>query len=327
MMMNRVVGVICIILCFSVLAGIILEVDHPDYGYDSDVSIAEDGFSYSVSSFAPAEFNIVVTDNGGKSPIEYLYIYYDDRYGSTFPDYLSVVEQMESRFFDRGFKSIRLNTSGLADILATDGHGTGIVMGTGTMPSGYADPMLKWVRNGGTVYWTYDVIGKYIGHDDGTYSIADRSMEADFLGIECTSMERASAVDKETVTGYSQALGIRNREMLGALDRSLLTVPYLAIGYQSDDLSEIVSVQCGEGTVCVISGDHDAYQISDIVQCVCSGINEVSVLISHVTEHTDAARSVSGKISSEVSDGDVYIAYSYVTGLNPPYGKTVRFVL
>lgn len=324
--MNRTIRAIILIVCALLLIGGLLEVFHPDYGYRSELSIGDGSISYLVSSFAPAEYNILFTENNGKESVDTLYIYYDEGYGSSFPDYGSVVDQMESRFSDRGMKVSRADTMGLKSILSVSPWKVGLVMGAGTIPEEVAHDLLLWIQNGGTVYWTYDVMGQYLSRSDGTYYTAEISMQADFLGSQCTVMERVSAVSKETATGYTQALGIKNKEMLGSLDLALIEVPYLSFGYQAGDRSEVVLLQCGSGTICVISGDHDMYQITDTVQVACAGLTERSELKSYTVQHTDVLHGASGSSDFTLDAGREYVAYSYVSGLNPPYGKTARFV-
>ena len=325
--MDRTIRAIIIIICALLLIGGLLEVFHPDYGYRSEFSLDDGSISYSLSSFAPAEYNILFTDNHGKESVEALYIYYDEGYGSSFPDYGSVVEQMESRFSDRGMRTSRADSSVLKEILASSTSKVGIVMGAGTIPEESAQDLLAWIQNGGTVYWTYDVMGQYLSRSDGTYYTAETSMQADFLGSQCTVMERVPAVSKDMSTGYTQVLGMKNREMLGSLDLSLIEVPYLSFGYQIDNRSEVVLLQCGSGTVCVISGDHSMYQITDIVQVACAGLTERSELKSFAVQHTDVLHSTSGSSGFTLDAGTEYVVYSYVSGLNPPYGRTARFVL
>jgi len=323
--MNRTIQALIIILCVCLFAGEALEILHPSYGYNTEIRLQDNGFSYSLSSSAPAEYNILFTDNSDKSSVETLYLYCDESYGSTYPEYGSVVSQMESRFSDRGLNATRADTPKLSDILSSSPVKTGIVMGSGAIPETLADDLLDWIQSGGTLYWTYDVIGQYLSKDDGTYYTAETSRQSDFLGSECTRMERVTSVTKETTTGFTQGLGLNNKEMLGALDTSELSSLFLSVGYQFNSLSEVVLLRCGSGTICVISGDHDMYQISDIVQVVCSGLTEKSSLLSIVNEKTGLLHSKSGKVESVLSTGNEYVVYSFVSGLNPPYGKTERF--
>lgn len=323
--MNKTVQALILVLCVCLFGGEALELLHPSYGYNADIRLQDDGFSYALSSSAPAEYNVLFTDNSDKSAVETLYLYYDASYGSTYPEYGSIVDQMESRFSDRGLNTTRADTPRLSEILASPPSKTGIVMGSGAIPENLVDSLLLWIKAGGTVYWTYDVIGQYICKNDGTYYTAETSRQSDFLSSECTKMNRATSITKETVTGYSQGLSLGNKEMLGALDTSAISVPFLSIGYRLGTLSEVVLLPCGSGTVCVISGDHDMYQISDLVQVVCSGLTEKSSLLSVIKERTGILHSKEGVSANPLTAGNEYVVYSYVSGLNPPYGKTVRF--
>ena len=324
--MKHIIQFIVLILCAVFVVGEVLEVVHVNYAYSSEVSLSDNTFHYSVSSDCSADFNIILTENPDRKAVNTVYIYLDSAWGCAFSDYESIVDPLQKRLADRGTESEIINTTGLGDLLSQPSAGVGIVIGTGTIPETLKDQLLYWVQSGGTLYWTLGIIGNYLSKPDGTYYTPATSMEPSFLGDCCTTLESANAVHKETVTGFSDLLELKNREMYGSLDVHRIPGRYLALGYTLDTFSEIVFVECGLGTVCVISGKHDMYQSNDLIQIICAGLTLDSKIAISINTSSNLYRNSEGSSAIMVNPSSEYVAYSFVSGLNPPFGKTVRFL-
>ncbi len=311
------------VLCVTIVAGGVTVALHPASAYSSSVSATDDGFSYSVGGGSAAEYNIAISSNSSES-VDTLYIYCDSAYGSKFDHLDDAVARLQNRLSDAGFQSKTINTSKLVEVVAQPSEGVGIVMGSGTIPEEVVGgELLSWVKSGGTLYWTWDIIGCYAAKSDGTYYALEESVQKDFLGADCTSTEIIRATSTDTSNGYSRALSLCNNFLYGGLDTSLLPGAYLSFGYASGDVREITLVSCGSGTVAVVSGDNDMYQTTDLVRLICSGAQAGSELVFSEHLKVSLGQTIGGTATIAKTPGMKYSVFVFVSGTNIPYGNVI----
>lgn len=311
------IGVVIVLSVGGILSSM-----HISYGYSSELSEIENGLSYKVGGGAPAEYNILLSEN--TSSVEKVYLYFDPAYGTLYNDGGKFVKNISNRLSDRGFANETIDTVGLKQLLSESPIGVGLMISSGAIPEDVADgTLLKWVQSGGTLYWTFNCIGLYGARSDGTVYSFDRSYQSDFLGSDCTSLNNIVASNYETTSGYTTALSLTSTNLFGGLISSAITNPHLSIGFTKTGVYGTTLISCGSGMVAVVSGNHDVYQKTDIVQLICSGITVDSKLIEHKIVKTGLGKMVDGEILFTKVPGTKYVIYVYTSGINPAYGKTM----
>ncbi len=312
-------------ICVLLSVGEILSSMHISYGYSSELNEIDSGLSYKVGGGSPAEYNIVLSEN--TSSVEKIYLYFDPAYGTLYDDGGRFITNVSHRLSDRGFANETIDTVGLKQLLSESPIGVGLVMGSGAIPEDVADgTLLRWVQSGGTLYWTLGCIGLYGARSDGTVFSFDKSCQSDFLGSDCTSLNNIVASDHETESGYTTALGLTSTNLFGGLVSSEIAGPHMSIGFTEAGIYGTTLVSCGSGMVAVVSGTHDVYQKTDLVQLICSGISVDSKLIEHSVVKTGLGKNVDGEIIFAKTPGLKYVVYVYTSGINPAYGKTMRVI-
>mgnify|MGYP006916081431 CR=1 FL=1 len=292
------------------------------YGYDSEVS--EDG-SFRVHSSGSNVYDIVSSDNGSFQSVRKLIVYSDDSYGGVVHgvtvevgaralDEEYYLSQLSNNLEYLGFSDIATaNAASLKDALARGAPaGTGIVVVHGALPdtvySGSpGDAILSWISAGGTLYWAGEALGKYIGHADGTVSLAPEGYQSLFLGSECIldleisdvpgdNRNVGRAYSRADSGGYSEALHMKNNNVLYGVDPSLLDGrEALCTGYCQDGHYSVSLVSLGSGCVCVMGGTFSNYQRMDLANVIAAGIGPASTLagVAHGTvSHGTAEGSV-----------------------------------
>lgn len=321
--MDRKTMAVVTVLCIVVLFGGAVSAAHVPSGYSAEVSANEDSISYSFGKGTGAEYRLTVSEDS--SPVDKVYLLCDEGYGNIFGEIADFTERLHKRLADRGCDSTVIGVSGLSEVLSGTAAGTGIVMGSGTIPEEVSDTLLKWVQEGGTLYWTFGTLGILGSRSDGTTFIYQKSLENLFLGSECTSLtgNRADALD--TSDPFSEALGLKNNDLSFGLEKDRIGFEHRCFGYTDGSVSEVSLVRCGSGTVAVVSGDHDVYQTTDLAQLICSGITAGSAFTGSATEKVSPGEKAHGSLDVSLVPGRTYTVFVYAEGINPPYGKVWRF--
>ena len=143
-----------------------------DGSYNASASMNADGTVSFTLSGPDTNYSYSVFSNT-KIP-DKLYLYYDDSYRSDFNDqytqkeFLTVLQSMLER---RGMSSTFVNANELVTVM--DDHDSAVFFVSGALPDTVYDgntagtsPFVKWMTNGGTVYWTGPEIGRYISTHD-----------------------------------------------------------------------------------------------------------------------------------------------------------------
>lgn len=183
-----------------------------------------------------------------------------------------------------GVKDIEMaDAQRLAEVLKDPAYaGCGIIMTSGAFPDTVYDgtsgsPVLKWIAEGGSMYWVSMQIGRYIGHSDGTVSDAPAGYEKLFLGMtgclnpmEQTEDRRGGAAYGDvTDNALRYALSLKNNNILYAVDTSAMGgTEHLSMGYCEEmggkTYASIVLVRNGNGQVCIMAGDYSNHQRMDL---------------------------------------------------------------
>lgn len=318
--------------------------DYTDYS--ADASLSDGILDYTVSADGSKVYSVVVSDDGGFTGIDRLYLYYDETYPSDYEavdadvgapkfDQLYYLEQVAGLLEFRGISDVRfVNAAELGAALQSDiengtCRGTGLVVVSGALPDTVYkgngdDPVFGWMNAGGSLYWAGNALGMNYATPEGLVPVDDY-MDL-FFGGDCLyTGDENKAYQEVSSNGYTKALSLMNNDVRYGVNPSMVggDRACLGIGFESDKgYTSICMVQQGEGMVCVFGGQLSNFQRYDMAQVIAAGLGPESELLE-VVDGSVTRGSVSGTI--EGLTGSDVSAYIYLGGYYPVYGKLFRF--
>lgn len=334
---------IALVIIAVILIGevIVYTSDYTDYS--ADATLTDGTVSYDVTSGGTKPYSVVVNDNDDYTGTDTLYIYYDETYPTDYEDVdVSIgaqvldqkyyTEQVVNLLKSRNYHNIVfVDSEQLAEALAEDVssgtcRGSGLLMTSGVFPDTVYkgdsnDPIMRWMSEGGSLFWVGNLIGAYYASPDGLHPVD--GYQSLFFGSECLNTGDADAAYSE-ISGndYTHALSLQNNNVKYAVNPDMLPEDRtnLSIGFTEDGYSSITLVQYGAGMVCVLGGDFSNYQIYDLVQTIASGLGPQSTMVSLRT----------GTVSNGTETGTIedvtgrnLSAFIYLGGYYPVYGKLI----
>lgn len=294
------VVVIAIVLCAAILVGEILTYSQDVHEYWAEAEWSEGRVEYRVSSSGGDVYDALLVDNGPRPPVNALMLFVDDRYEEYYADASAVsdppilsqpyfAEQVKAFLEFRSFAGAELcHDEDLIDFIGTtidDPSGKAILVSSYALPSEVYDgtsgcPLMRWISNGGTLYWVGSEIGRFYRDDSGLHAV-DGNQEL-FLGVQgCVNTSGSTIATEKIDNGFADALCLKNSNVMNGVDVSKVDGA-LGIGYSEDGYSSIALTSCGSGSICIFAGIFDINLFDDIGQVVSSGLTSDSVILGHV---------------------------------------------
>ncbi len=312
-----------------------------DSTYSADAYLSSDGVDYRVSSGVSNVYDVVVSDNGTFPAATEYYVYYDEGYADILEDAWHAlggkaldqeyyVSQMLHQLDNRGIRAEVLDATGLRDmVLSGGGSSKALIVVSGAFPDTVysgdaADPIVRWISGGGSLYWVGNLLGAYVSSEDGIRAVGD--YEALFFGAgTLNGSDSVKAYDEISDNGYLGALSLMSNSIRYSLNPGALSVPHLAVGYSDGIYASIVLAQYGSGMICVVGGDYSNNQRADLVQIVSAHLCYQSVLVGsdsgEVTRGTE-----SGFVAFAADSGSRYSVYVYLGGFYLEYARCFDYV-
>lgn len=312
------VVVTAIVLCAAILVGEVLTYSQDAHGYGAEAAWGEGRVEYRVSSSGGDVYDALLVDNGARPGIDTLMLFVDDRYDEYYrdaseasdPPILSqayFAEQVEAFLEFRSFSGAELcRDEGLIGFIAAtlgDPSGKAVLVSSYALPSEVYDGsaeclLMRWIANGGTLYWVGSEIGRFYRDDSGLHTV-DGNQEL-FLGVrDCVNTVGSAIATEKIDNGFTDALCLKNSNVMNGIDVSRVEGA-LGMGYSEGGYSSIALVPCGSGSICVFAGIFDINLFDDIGQVVSSGLTSDSAILGHV--RGDVRR---GEVA-----GDIYFDHS-----------------
>ena len=328
--------ILAVVLCAVVVLGEAFTYWIDVHDYDAKAEFSSGRMDYSVSSSGSDTYSVVLMDDNGMESVKELHIYVDTGYDKYYQDVhkKSGIYHTEEQYYSeqimkhlefRGFKDVTLvekdELIAYIDDTMSNPIGHGLFITSYALPSeiysgNASDKILKWIDNGGTLYWSSSEIGKYYVDDNGLHEVADNQLL--FFGRECVNTGNLEHATKTIDNGFRESFTLQDSGLKYALDTSELGNS-LSIGYCEDEYSSISFVKHGNGMICVIGTmDEIIAQMEDTAQIIASGITYASEIID--TVKGDVVRgTVKGSIDyTAVGNGCAYI---YIGGTYTLYGR------
>ena len=313
---DRIV-IISIALCAIVMFGELMAYGHGPFHYDAEVTWNGDEMEYTVSSSTAETFSLILMDNGDVKAPEKLYIYINDSHDRFFDDALSKgnifnanqqhsAKQIALSLAVRGFTNVEvLHEADLFEILNNDplsGSPRGLLVMSYSLPSsvynGNPDcPLIKWIENGGSLYWTGSEIGKFYHTEDELIQVTNNQLL--FFGWNCVNTQgfdmANSVLDSN---GLTHALSLKSNRVMYALNVDGLANS-ISLGFSEGGYSSISLVQKGAGMICVIGGwNMIPNKYDDISQVISSGIT-CTTTVAKIIEGEVIRGNINGTIETK----------------------------
>ena len=332
--------ILAIFLCAALVIGEVFTYGINTHSFDAKAEFSSGTLDYSVSSSGSDTYSVVLLDDNNVAPIKKLYIYvnedYDRYYRSLGEDktcyfeqqYFS--EQIKKSLALRGFYDVTLlNTKELIDLIddpASDPKGKGLFVSSYSLPSeiysgNTTDSLMKWIYDGGSLYWSSSEIGKYYTDSNGLHEVANNQVL--FFGKECVNTGKLEHATSVVDNGFKDALTLLNSGLRFTLNTDGIP-DSLSIGYCEEGYSSISFVKHGNGMVCVVGAMFIGGQfeiiplINDLSQIIASGTTYASEIID-LAKGNVVRGTVNGKMDYTVTGKA--IAYIYIGGTYTVYGR------
>lgn len=281
--------------------------------FGAEATFVPGGADYEVRSSVYTEYKIAAIDNGGSTPLEHLYIYLDDYfapYCMSAADAEKHVGYLEMEMDQKGFRSHeRLNADSLEQALIAAGPfaGKGILIPFGTLPhnvysGGPSDPFGNWTANGGSVYWSGGVPGRY--YTDAAGQIKKVADPTAAFPIAAGAKTEEAVADIETPKFcYYLSMASTNAEF--ALSPSNTGIR--SLGWcTSDGYSSVSVVKQGTGAFFMFAGYPSDMTRFDISSVVSAGLTYESQIVDE--SHGMIRGSINGHLSFAGTNVSVYIS-------------------
>ena len=329
--------ILAIVLCAVIVLGEVFTYGINIHSFDSKAEFSSGTLNYSVSSSGSDTYSVVLMNDNEVEPISDLHIYIDERYDNYYDDvqkksgllytqeqYYS--EQIKKHLDFRGFEDVTLvESKGLIEFINStyeNPKGHGLLVTSYALPSeiysGNADDILiKWINNGGHLYWSSSEIGKYYTDDSGLHEVSDNQQL--FFGKECVNTGKLENATCVVDNDFRTALTLQDSGLKFALNTDGIPNS-LSVGYCEDGYSSISFVKHGSGMICVIGTMREIIQqMEDTAQIIASGLTYASEIVDSVKG--DVVRgTVSGNLDyTSIGNGRAYI---YIGGTYTLYGRS-----
>ena len=330
--------VLAIVLCAAVVIGEVFTYGINIHSFDSKAEFSSDTLSYSVSSSGSDTYSVVLLDSNDVPVTRELYIYVDNDYDNYYRQALekSNLEYVQQQYYSeqlkkflgvRGFDNVTLvDSKGLKEYIEnnlSDPVGKGIFVTSYALPSeiysGKTDDILiKWIENGGNLYWSSSEIGRFYTDSEGLKEVTGN--QTLFFGKECINTGKMENATSAIENGFREALTLKNSGMKFTVNNDGLA-DSLAMGYCEDGYSSITFTKSwnGSGMICVIGTmDEMILELDDTAQVIASEITYGSEIVDTVKGNV-VRSTIDGKIDCTATGKA--IAYIYIGGTYTIYGR------
>lgn len=328
------VAVVAILLCCTIVLGEYLTYsDIHEYGATAEWK--DDAVDFTVSSNGSDAYNAVLMDSGGRIPVSSLMILHDDdyndRYGGiaesgrvTYMDQDLYGDEVRNALAMRGFTDVDdcdfSSLKGFLDSTMDRASGKGLLVTSYALPAevydGTAESLiLKWISNGGTLYWAGSEIGSYCADDEDLIELRDNQIL--FFGKKCLNVDGPVIAETRDSGGFCEALALKSSGCMFSVDTHAVEGS-LALGYASEGYSTISFVPFGNGQICIFGGPSSLSLIEDIAQVIASEISyttRIAGLDTGVVTRSTASGSLTapeGASTMYIFTGGYYLNYGCV---------------
>ncbi|MCL1811772.1 MAG: hypothetical protein FWG41_06140 [Methanomassiliicoccaceae archaeon] len=328
--------VIAIVLCLAVVFGEFIAYSPGMHTYSAEAERNGDSVDFQITSSVSSVYSAVAFDNGGYAAPLTIYIYKDESYyefmdeavdsaGISPVDIGHAADQMVLLLGSKGIMDSHIcDSSELAELMAEDGRSKGLVVLSYALPESIysgnaADPLFRWLSEGGSLYWLGGPIGRFYTTDEELV-VVDDNQEL-FFGKKCINPGGTdiafSVIDGD---GLTDGLYLKWNRVAFALNTDGIPGAK-AIGFSQDGYSSVSMVPYGGGMVCVFGGACNRNLYDDATQVIASGVSCYSEVIEIKTGTVN--RTVHDSIDTQGYGGNI-VLYVSIGGYYTIYGRAIH---
>lgn len=304
--------------------------------YNMEATITENGANISITSGISNVYDMMIIDNGSMKSVSQYLVYYDSSYGERLDDTWHAtggrvldqeyyVTQLLLQLENRGVDATKVDARELKDAMTSEKKETqAVVIVSGALPDtvytgNTTDIIIKWLNNGGRLYWAGNVLGKYISTPENGVVEAPEDSISLFFNTDCQNKNETYGTIPSN-NEYRRMLCLNENGTKYGLDHSVIK-DSLAIGYTDGKYSSICLTKYGNGMICVFGGILSNEQRADIAQVIASGLTYCSKVVAF--EHGTVTRdTVSIHANIEKLHGNLSVFVS-LGGYYPVYGNKI----
>ena len=311
---NRTLYAIFVGLAVIMLAGQILSYAAEPYRHEAlSWDNGDDTVGYSISSSTASDYRVVMIDTGSVSVPDKLLIYYDETYKAHLGQgYLGKLKDIMCSELDiRGVDYEIVDANDLLECIqkdiSVDAQSFRLLFATGAIPNILYDctkdsPLMKWLEQGGVLYWVNGVIGLNISSETGLTECEGYGQL--FLGIPDSDISMGTqgniyAKDESLHFDRLRDLDIIYNDCTYGLSTESMMGDYLSIGYTAKGFDSLVLSKYfnGEGTI-VNFGGKVATNSAPII---------AKVIASKITYDSEVVYSEGGHLNFSEVRGDITV--------------------
>lgn len=315
-----------------IILGEVFAYAYNPHRFDADCEWTTDEVAYEVYSSGSDVYDVLLLDDS--RPLMDAFIYVDEKHtifnayigpaiGYVEVDSQYYAEQIQIYASIRGFTSMTIGGSEeLASYISSTSpspYGHAVISASFSLPATvYAgnadDPLLNWISDGGSLYWTASEIGASYWDADGLHHVSDGQLL--FLGSQCQNLVLDYGEATLDGHGFRDALNLKTSQPMFGINTALAG-SCLPLSYVTDGVSAITMLAHGEGNICMMGGKPDIDQYDDFGQILASGIDHDTVLSYH-----DEGRVVRGTTTDTISvSSSEQTLFVYIGGIYTVYGR------
>lgn len=293
---KKTLYVIFVGFAIVMLAGQILSYATEPYRHETSSWENGDGtVGYSISSNTSSEYGVVMIDVGSVLVPDKLLIYYDETYKARLShDYLRILKDIVcSELEIHGVDYEMVNAEELLERIQGDisisKQSFRLFFMTGAIPNILYDctkdsPLMKWLEQGGVVYWVNGVIGRNISSVSGLTECEGYGQL--LFGIPDSNISMGTegdiyAGEKSLHFDRLRDLDIIYNDCTYGINTESITDEYLSIGYTAEGLDSLVlsKYHNGEGMIVNFGGKVVTSSAPTIAKVIASKITHDSNIV------------------------------------------------
>lgn len=296
------------------------------FTWNADAELEGNSLSYSINSNYKSKYSAVAFE-GAKIQDSPVLIFFDENCGLDAVHWRNIrfdVQSINHELQNRGCKTRIVDSEELAEALEGTRHSKdSLVVTAGILPRSVYDgtassKIIKWIDEGGSLYWTGKPIGKYIGDENGTTTVSNYSQL--FFGVDNAISEKYIKVYDWAPSGIGSHLSLSMNCTLYGLSEDLPGA--LSFGRSGNGFGTAVAFPKLAGSITVVAHESSNKARYDMAQTVASGITPQTKLLNFDAGYVSG--SVNGILNLPPHTGNVTV-YIFLGGHLSTYGKNFSF--
>ena len=325
---KKVSTIVIAVFLVIILMGNVISFMNPYHSSFNAERVNSNEIKYSIDSNLSLNYTAVTLDKGGHYNIDTYVIFWDDDYIALANDARASISWLEHGLKKYDIAPVILGTMDVLNIINNSETNIALIFTTGTFPKEIysgdaADPIFKWLKSGGIMYW----MGGALGATYAERGSADLSNSTDgdrlfFDNDDVVRKEYKQIKNGDFQTGsLTDIMGIYFTDCTSGLNTDRLKSPFLSLDYRGEGYSAVTFVKYydGDGMICNLGGilTHDSAVIT--AHTIAPMLSYDSIILgSHTAQ---ISKEPNGTLPAVAGMTDVFI---YIGKMDVITGQLIR---